>query len=233
MSVSLKFEHLPEIAQTAIKQALERGATDAECTISEGQEFSASVRMGEVETLKEAGSRGRRSARADRQADGIVVHVGPDARRHRSNGVAPPSIWPQLTTEDPQAGLPDAAELGSLTGDLKLFSDEVAGLAADRKIDAAKRAEAAALDVRSAHHQFGRRIFRFEHRRTRVCQFARFRRSLSIHLLLNFRRSRGHSRMEAWNAIIGSPSPGISRVWNPRNQSGAQRRSASFGGWER
>ena len=36
-----------------------RGASGAECTISEGDEFSATVRMSEVETLKEAGSRGR------------------------------------------------------------------------------------------------------------------------------------------------------------------------------
>jgi PmbA protein len=50
-----------------------------------------------------------------------------------------------LTTEDPHAGLPDASELGSLSTDLKLFSDTVAGLPADQKIDAAKRAEAAAL----------------------------------------------------------------------------------------
>ncbi len=35
--------------------------------------------------------------------------------------------------------------LGALSADLKLFSDEVAGLATDRKIDAAWRAEAAAL----------------------------------------------------------------------------------------
>ena len=42
----------------AMKQARAAGATDAECTISEGDEFSANVRMREVESLKEAGSRG-------------------------------------------------------------------------------------------------------------------------------------------------------------------------------
>ena len=50
--------HLPELAADIVKQALAAGATDAECTISEGDEFSASVRMRELETLKEAGSRG-------------------------------------------------------------------------------------------------------------------------------------------------------------------------------
>ena len=49
---------LEQIASDAIAQARAGGATDAECTISEGEEFSVSVRMQEVENLKEAGSRG-------------------------------------------------------------------------------------------------------------------------------------------------------------------------------
>ena len=140
----MSFDDLPEIAQRAVRQAVEAGATDAECTISEGQEFSANVRMGEVETLKEAGSRGMglrvligkrmgASYTSDLTADGIrqMVQSAVDLAK--------------FTTEDPHAGLPDASELGSIGVDLQLFSDEVAGLPADRKIDFAKRAEAAAL----------------------------------------------------------------------------------------
>jgi len=48
----------PEVARETIRLALDRGAHDAECTISEGEEFSASVRMRALETLKDAGSRG-------------------------------------------------------------------------------------------------------------------------------------------------------------------------------
>ncbi len=144
MSASLSFNDLPEIAQAAIKQALSRGATDAECTISEGQEFSASVRMGEVETLKEAGSRGAglRVLIGKRMGSSYTSDLTPDGIRQM---VASAVDLAQLTTEDPQSGLPDTSELGSIPGDLKLFSDDVATLAADRKIDAAKRAEAAAL----------------------------------------------------------------------------------------
>ena len=43
------------MAAEIVAQALAAGATDAECTISEGDEFSASVRMRELEKLKEAG----------------------------------------------------------------------------------------------------------------------------------------------------------------------------------
>jgi PmbA protein len=135
---------LTEVAQSAIKQALEKGATDAECTITEGQEFSASVRMGEVETLKEAGSRGAglRVLIGKRMGSSYTSDLTPEGIRQM---VASAVDLARLTTEDPMSGLPDPSELGSIPGDLQLFSDEVAGLSTDRKIDAAKRAEAAAL----------------------------------------------------------------------------------------
>ena len=49
---------LLELAKRTVRMALEAGASDAECTVAEGDEFSANVRMRELETLKEAGSRG-------------------------------------------------------------------------------------------------------------------------------------------------------------------------------
>jgi PmbA protein len=140
----LSFEDLPEVAQATIRQALDAGATDAECTISEGDEFSANVRMGEVETLKEAGSR----------AAGLRVLIGKRMGSSYTSDLTPQGIRLMVrsaidlagfTTEDPHAGLPDDADLGSLPGDLGLFSNDVASLTADRKIDAARRAEAAAL----------------------------------------------------------------------------------------
>ena len=38
-------------------QAVKAGASDAEAVAREGDEFSVNVRMGEVETLKDSGSR--------------------------------------------------------------------------------------------------------------------------------------------------------------------------------
>ena len=35
--------HLPELAADIVKKALAAGASDAECTISEAEEFSANV----------------------------------------------------------------------------------------------------------------------------------------------------------------------------------------------
>jgi PmbA protein len=50
-----------------------------------------------------------------------------------------------ITTEDPHAGLPDACDLGSISGDLGLYCNDVEGLATELKIDVARRAEDAAL----------------------------------------------------------------------------------------
>src|ERR1700742_5383484 len=48
---------LKEIAQDIVRRAMKGGATAAECVIREGDEFSTLVRLGQVETLKEAGSK--------------------------------------------------------------------------------------------------------------------------------------------------------------------------------
>jgi PmbA protein len=133
-----------EIAARIVALAQARGASAAEATLAEGDEFEVNVRLGEVETLKEAGSRaagvrllfGRRVGSAytsDLSAEGLGRMVESAA------GLA------QISTEDPSAGLPDAAELGSLPGELGLYSDSVAALEAAYKIEQARLCEAAAL----------------------------------------------------------------------------------------
>ncbi len=140
----MTFADLPEIAERAVKQALAAGASDAECTIGEGSEFSANVRLGQLETLKESGSRGAglrvlfdkrmgASYTSDLTAEGI--------RRMVQSAIDLAAV----TTEDPDAGLPEASELGSIDTDLKLYSPEIEAFAGDKKIEYAKRAEAAAL----------------------------------------------------------------------------------------
>jgi PmbA protein len=140
----LTFAELPEVAGDVIRQALALGATDAECTIAEGDEFSANVRMGELEVLKEAGSRGA----------GLRVLIGKRMGASYTSDLTEEGIAQMvksaidlaaLTTEDPHAGLPDADELGSLQTDLKLYSNRTAELATEERISMAKRAEAAAL----------------------------------------------------------------------------------------
>ena len=140
----MTFSELPGLAGDVIQKALAAGATDAECTISEGDEFSVSVRMGEVETLKEAGSRGAglRVLIGRRMGASYTSDLTPEGIRQMVNSAIDLA---GLTTEDPHAGLPEPEELGSLKDDLRLYYGDMADVPTEGKIRAARRAEAAAL----------------------------------------------------------------------------------------
>src|SRR5207237_10725226 len=103
-------------ARSAIARALELGATGAECTVSEGEEFSVNVRMREVENLKQAGSRGM----------GIRVLVGQrpgssytsDLAHHGSETMERAALaMAQPPPDDPHAALTDAADFGEPPSD--------------------------------------------------------------------------------------------------------------------
>jgi PmbA protein len=137
--------HLGQLAQDIVRRALALGATDAECTISEGEEFSSNVRMREIENLKEAGSRGAglRILIGRRTGSSYTSDLSRDGVEHMVKSAIELAA---ITTEDPHAGLPEPGEFGSIEGDLKLYSEGVATLDPARKIDCARRAEIAALD---------------------------------------------------------------------------------------
>lgn len=135
---------LAELAASIVRQACALGAHDAECTISEGEEFSAGVRMGEVESLKQASSRGA----------GLRILIGNHTGSSYTSDLSPAGLeqlaraaleLAEVTTEDPFAGLPEASELGSIDRDLELYQADVEALATGDKIAMAKQAEGAAF----------------------------------------------------------------------------------------
>jgi PmbA protein len=136
---------LRDLAADIVRRAMSGGATAAECVIREGDEFSTLVRLGQVETLKEAGSR----------SIGVRVFNGQRAASTHSSDFSPAGLdrmlksaleLSKITSEDPFAGLPDPALLGSLSGDLDLYSSDVYSLPGQERIAYARRAEKAALD---------------------------------------------------------------------------------------
>ncbi len=158
---------LETLAADAVKRAIAAGATDAECTIMEGEEFSVAVRMREVESLKEAGSRGGRDSRAGGQERRVVLHFGSHARRHRDDGArrARAGENHQRRSVCRVAG---ASDLGTRSGDLALYDDAIEGMETEWKIAQAKRAEevAFATDPRIQNSEgasfdsyVGRRVF--------------------------------------------------------------------------
>ena len=148
--------NLASLAADVVKRARSAGATDAEVMVSEGDEFSVSVRMGEVETLQESGSRGL----------GLRVFVGQRSASSSSSDLTEDGIQQlvagamalaRVTEEDSFAGLPDDSEYGKFTGDLNLYFEDVYSLPAAERIDQARRAEAAAMavDARITNSQGG------------------------------------------------------------------------------
>jgi PmbA protein len=136
---------LRELAQDIVRRAMAGGATAAECVVREGDEFSTLVRLGQVETLKESGSK----------AIGVRVFNGKRAASTYSSDFSREGLdrmvksaleLSKITSEDPFGGIPEASQLGSLSGDLDLYSTDVYSLPGEERISYARRAEKAALD---------------------------------------------------------------------------------------
>lgn len=137
---------LGELAQRIVAASLERGATAAECVLREGRELNTTVRLGEIETLKEAGGKGL----------GIRVFIG----RRSASTYTSDFTWPavakmidsalaiaRVASDDPAAGLPDASELGQASEDLSIYAPEINQVSADAGVELARRCERAALEL--------------------------------------------------------------------------------------
>jgi PmbA protein len=137
---------LKEIAVEVVERAMKAGATAADAIARDGNEFSTLVRLGEVETLKESGSRalGLRLFVGKRAA---ATHTSDFSREGIERLVSSAIDLARATSEDPDGGLPDAASLGSLKQDLDLYYEDVYSLSTEDRISYARRAEAAAMSV--------------------------------------------------------------------------------------
>ncbi len=146
---------LESLAADVVAQAMRAGASDAEGVAREGDEFSVTVRMGQVETLKESGSRalglrvflGKDGASGLRSASASTSDLTAEGIRQLVEGAL---ALARVTEEDPFTALPDAEEFGAvetrITGDdLHLYFDDVYSLPGPERIEWARRTEAAAL----------------------------------------------------------------------------------------
>ncbi len=139
---------LRQLAADTIDRALAAGASDAEVAIGGGDEFEALIRMGEVERLKESGSRAIgirvyfKSEDGMRTATTSSTDFSAEGMRYLVSGAVELA---KITTPDPFAGLPETAAFGSLPGELGLYHEDVYALPPAERIQWAKRAEAAAL----------------------------------------------------------------------------------------
>ena len=137
---------LETLAAEVVALALKAGASDAEAVAREGDEFSVTVRLGQVETLQESGSRGLglRVFLGTRSASASTSDLTADGIRQLVEGAL---ALAKVTEEDPFTGLPERGEFGSVAGDLHLSYNDVYSLAGPERIEWARRAEAAALEA--------------------------------------------------------------------------------------
>src|SRR5206468_4131178 len=121
-----------------------KGAAAADAFIGEQETFSVTVRMGEVEKLKEAVSHGLR----------LRVFLGKKTAISQSSDLTPAIVeklvdetveMARLTSEDQSGGLPDPSVFQSEFPDLQLADASWDDLKPRERIEWARRAEAAAL----------------------------------------------------------------------------------------
>ncbi len=135
---------LEQIAASVVEQALKAGATDAECTLASGTEFSVNVRMGEVEQLKEATSRGAglRLFQGRKSGSATTSDLTPDGIRKMVQAAMDNAA---ITSEDPFAGLPSPKDFGKTDLDLQMYSSDLEQVDTPTRIALAKAVEEAAL----------------------------------------------------------------------------------------
>jgi PmbA protein len=145
----LSSHSLQDITQHVIEQAKKSGASAADVMIREDDTFSVSVRMTEVEKLKEALSRGLM----------LRVFVGKRTATSHTSDLSLPVIdqlvaetveMARLTSEDENGGLPDPAFFQTQFPNLNLLDRSWETLTPDERINLAVRAEKAALSTGKA-----------------------------------------------------------------------------------
>src|SRR5271167_2968308 len=137
--------NLGQLVSEVLARALKAGATDAEAVVYEGDEFSTRVRLGQVETLKESGSR----------AVGLRVFIGHRTASTSSSDFSVESLerlvdgavtLARITSEDPFAGLPDPSAFGQHDPAApQLYFEDVNRQAPADRIEIAREVEAAAM----------------------------------------------------------------------------------------
>ena len=137
---------LESLTAEVVYLAMKAGASDAEAVAREGDEFSVNVRLGQVETLKESGSRGLglRVFIGKKSASTSTSDLTPDGIRQLVDGAL---ALAKITEEDPFSGLPETDQFGSIPNDLHLYFEDVYSLSGQERIEWARRCEGAALEA--------------------------------------------------------------------------------------
>jgi PmbA protein len=139
-----KMDQLKQVVQDILAHAKAQGATAAEAGVSATSGISASVRLGEVETVEHNSDNGM----------GITVYFGHRKGSSSTTDLSPAAIRQSVeaacniaryTTDDPFSGLANPEEMLTHQPDLDLYHPW--DISVEQAIDIALSCEAAALDT--------------------------------------------------------------------------------------
>jgi PmbA protein len=134
-----------ELLTDVLGRARARGATEADGFLIEEQHFSASVRLGQVDTVKHSREQ-RLSLRVFAGKASAAASTSDLSRASLERVVDEATALARVTAEDPHAGLPDPAELITAVPELELEEQGGEAPTPEARIELARRAEAAALE---------------------------------------------------------------------------------------
>jgi PmbA protein len=133
-----------DLLTAVLGRALTRGATAADGFLIEEAHFTASVRLGQVDTV--AHSREQRlSLRVFAGKATAAASTSDLSRESLERVVDEATALARVTAEDPHAGLPEPRDLIAQVPDLELSDPSGHDLSPEAKIEIARVAEAAAL----------------------------------------------------------------------------------------
>jgi PmbA protein len=129
-----------------LRRAEARGATAADGFLIDEQHFSASVRLGQVDTVKHSREQ-RLSLRVFAGRASAAASTSDLSRESLERVVDEATALARVTAEDPHAGLPEPDQLVTTVVDLELEDPGGNELEPEAKIELARQAEAAALET--------------------------------------------------------------------------------------
>lgn len=134
----------PDLLAAVLRSATERGATAADGFLVDDRRFSATVRLGEVDTVTHAHDQ-RLSLRVFAGRASAAASTSDLSSESLERVVDEATRLARVTAEDGCAGLPERAALIEHVPDLDLSDPAGHGLTPEEKIEIARRAEAEAL----------------------------------------------------------------------------------------
>lgn len=150
----MKKENLLNLAEKMVAFGKKKGASQMEVSIWRGNQFSVSVREGEIEQLEEAGSKtlslrvfvdgkAANASSSDLSKETLESLIGNAIQRAR------------LSSHDPHAGLPENEATTADIRRLKIYDEAIMELPPEKKIAAAKETERICLADPRVKKSFG------------------------------------------------------------------------------